>query len=99
MEMTSREAAVPANAAAYFSFESPLHEVRSAVEAVMARMMIVVTLMLMERNSPVFPFSNYRNRPYQEAFLSALTYSSFGASLKYLNNAGHSQPSMSSCSE
>ncbi len=51
-EMIWREAAVPANAAAYFSFESPLHEVKSTVEAVMARMMVAVTLMLMERDPP-----------------------------------------------
>ena len=56
MEMIWREAAVPANAAAYFSVESPLHEVKSTVETVMARMMIVVNLMLMKRDPLAFLF-------------------------------------------
>ena len=52
MEMIWREAAVPANAAAYFSVESPLHEVKLNVEAIIARMMVVVNLMLIKRDPP-----------------------------------------------
>ena len=63
MEMIWREAAVPASAAAYFSVESPLQEVKSAAEAIMARMMIVVNLMLMECDSPCYSWHSPTHIP------------------------------------